>query len=260
MKRHIFILLVLLFSMQILSARRITQANITLVNSENFTAQIIGKQDDTIFILLGNSRFTLQRSNIRSITRGLRSPVMEMVFNDVDWLHPAHERHFENTPNYMNRPQRPQETEPDIEYEIEEEHTHRPEIPADINLSSIVKAMNDAANSIMSRLDKDTRIALINITSDEDAEFVTYELEDIMVKNGFTGIVDRNTLDVIRTEQALQLSGEVNEDTAIRIGKFVGANVVISCLITGSGETRRLRLRAINVETAGVIATASEAF
>ena len=41
---------------------------------------------------------------------------------------------------------------------------------------------------------------------------------------------------------------------------FAGADVVLTGAVTGTGDTRRLRLRALNTQTAQVIAAASERF
>ncbi|MDR1218017.1 MAG: CsgG/HfaB family protein [Treponema sp.] len=121
--------------------------------------------------------------------------------------------------------------------------------------------MNNAAEIIMNSLQKNSRMAIVNVSSsDRDlSEFVAGELEYILVTNRFM-IVDRSELDRIRREQNFQLSGDVDDGTIVSIGKFAGADVVITGAITGTGETRRLRLRALNTQTAQVMAVASEHF
>jgi len=44
------------------------------------------------------------------------------------------------------------------------------------------------------------------------------------------------------------------------MGKFVGAKIVIVGSISGSGSMRRLRLRALNTQSAQVVGASSEAF
>jgi curli biogenesis system outer membrane secretion channel CsgG len=78
-----------------------------------------------------------------------------------------------------------------------------------------------------------------------------------MVNEGFI-IIDRSQLDRIRLEQNFQLSGVVDDETAVSIGKVVGANIIITGSVTGTDSTRRLRLRALNTQTAQVMAVASE--
>jgi curli biogenesis system outer membrane secretion channel CsgG len=66
--------------------------------------------------------------------------------------------------------------------------------------------------------------------------------------------VDRQTLDVIRAELNFQHSGEVSDEDIISIGKFTGADVVITGAVSGRGEMRRLRLRVLDVKTAQILA------
>ena len=127
--------------------------------------------------------------------------------------------------------------------------------------SGIESAMNNAAAVIMDSFTRNSRLAIVNVSSNdrELSEFVAYELEFILVSNRYT-VVDRSELDRVRMEQNFQLSGEVDDDTIVSIGKFASADIVITGAITGSGETRRLRLRALNTQTAQVMAVASERF
>ncbi|MHC6203437.1 CsgG/HfaB family protein [Breznakiellaceae bacterium SP9] len=122
-------------------------------------------------------------------------------------------------------------------------------------------ALERAAQSLTEGLKKDARIAIINISSGDtaQAEFITEEIEVLLVKGGFT-VVDRRELDRIRKEQNFQLTGDVDDDSIVSIGKFAGADIVITGSVSGADSTRRLRLRALNTQTAQVMAAASEAF
>jgi hypothetical protein len=93
----------------------------------------------------------------------------------------------------------------------------------------------------------------------EVSEFIAGELEFIMVNKGFT-LIDRSQLDRIRQEQALQFSGEVNDEQAVSIGKIAGADVIVTGAVTGTGDLRRLRLRALSTETGQVLTVASERY
>jgi curli biogenesis system outer membrane secretion channel CsgG len=127
--------------------------------------------------------------------------------------------------------------------------------------SGLPGALNRSSQEIMASLNKQENIAIINVSSNdrEMAQFVAEELEVILVQNKFI-LVDRGSLDKIRQEQRFQLSGEVDDSSAVSIGKFAGAKVVIVGSITGADSTRRLRLRALNTEDARVIGAVSEAF
>ena len=65
-------------------------------------------------------------------------------------------------------------------------------------------------------------------------------------------------MDRIRREQNFQLSGEVDDNTAVSIGKIIGANIIVTGRVDGEGNLRRLRLRALDTQTAQVVGVASE--
>jgi len=60
-------------------------------------------------------------------------------------------------------------------------------------------------------------------------------------------------LDLIRTEQNFQLSGEVDDNLAISIGKFFGAQAIISGRISLLGDRYRMTFRGLDVQTAQVL-------
>ena len=127
------------------------------------------------------------------------------------------------------------------------------------NTTAIEGSLARAAEQIMASIQPSSKIAIVYVTSQDidSTEFIANELEFIMVNRGFT-IVDRSQLDKIRQEQNLHLSGEVDDDTAVSIGKIAGANIIITGSVTGADATKRLRLRALSVQTAQVLAVASE--
>ncbi|MDR2393514.1 MAG: CsgG/HfaB family protein [Treponema sp.] len=137
-----------------------------------------------------------------------------------------------------------------------------PVTPRPIAQSTLEAALYAAAEVIITRLQPKTTIAVVNIASRdvEAAEFVFDELAYVIVSSGSFKVVDRKSLETIRTEQNFQLSGEVDDDSAVSIGKLLGANIVITGSITGVGSTRRLRLKALDVTTAEIVAMASEAY
>jgi hypothetical protein len=131
-----------------------------------------------------------------------------------------------------------------------------------IGQSTLEAALYTAADVIITKLPSRTTIAVVSIASRdiESAEFVVDELAYIIVSAGSFKVVDRKSLEAIRSEQDFQTSGEVDDDSAVSIGKLLGANVVITGSISGVGSTRRLRLKALDVMTAEIVAMASEAF
>ena len=129
----------------------------------------------------------------------------------------------------------------------------------EIGDNAIASSLRKATDTIISSLEKEATIAIVNISysDSEISEFIAGELEFILVNNKFN-VVDRSQLDKIRQEQNFQLSADVDDDSAVSIGKFAGANIVITGSISGSGDMRRLRLRALDTQTARVIGAASE--
>jgi hypothetical protein len=132
------------------------------------------------------------------------------------------------------------------------------EDPADDSVEGTLKR---AAAALMSKIAPGSKIAIVYVTArdEEVSEFIAGELEFIMVDRGFT-LIDRSQLDRIRNEQQFQMSGEVDDTQAVSIGKIAGANVILTGAVTGSGELRRLRLRALSTETGQVLAVASEKY
>ncbi|MDR0584630.1 MAG: CsgG/HfaB family protein [Treponema sp.] len=118
-----------------------------------------------------------------------------------------------------------------------------------------------AAGKIMEKIPARARIAIVYVSADDSdvAEFIAGELEFIMVEQGMT-LIDRSQLDRIRREQNLQMSGEIDDDQAVSIGKIAGASIIITGAVTGSGSLRRLRLRALDTQTAQVLSVASERY
>jgi hypothetical protein len=130
--------------------------------------------------------------------------------------------------------------------------------PAD---TSVEATLIRAATTIMGKIPPRSKMAIVYVTARdaEISEFIAGELEFIMVGKGFT-LIDRSELDRIRKEQAFQMSGEVDDTQAVSIGKIAGADVIITGAVTGSGDLRRLRLRALSTETGQVLIAASERY
>jgi curli biogenesis system outer membrane secretion channel CsgG len=104
------------------------------------------------------------------------------------------------------------------------------------------------------------KIAVVNISgvNSSDADFLIDELNRLLVNSMEFTIVDRKSLDAVRTEQDFQLSGEVDDEQIVGIGKMAGANIVITGNIQTRGKTSRLILKATNVKTAEIVAMSSE--
>jgi tetratricopeptide (TPR) repeat protein len=68
--------------------------------------------------------------------------------------------------------------------------------------------------------------------------------------DGDLEVADRQNLEFAYRELNFQMSGDVSDETAVSIGKFLGAPYVITGQLVKAGSRRRYRLSGINVETA----------
>ncbi len=82
------------------------------------------------------------------------------------------------------------------------------------------------------------------------AEILRTELAGL---GGYT-IIERGMLEQLLNEQALQLSGAVDSETAVKIGMLAGAKIVVTGSIVKTGEMYTINSRFIEVET-GIVKT-----
>ena len=129
------------------------------------------------------------------------------------------------------------------------------------NSGNVENSLERAARQIAGKIPSSSRIAIVYVTAEDNnvAEFIANELEFILVNQNLT-VIDRSQLDRIRQEQNFHLSGEVDDAHAVSIGKIAGAGVIITGAVTGDGSLRRLRLRALDTQTAQVLSAASEKY
>ena len=123
-------------------------------------------------------------------------------------------------------------------------------------------AIERVGTDIINDLPADAVVAVINIASNDAgiSNHVINEIEFKLFSARRFAMVDRLTLDRIRMEQNLHLSGDVSDASAVSIGQMLGANIVITGSITGAGANQTLNLRAIDVETARILNMARETF
>jgi len=128
--------------------------------------------------------------------------------------------------------------------------------------SHIDNALENAAETLIDSMPRNATIAILSIYSEnrEIAEYVIDELEYKLVDTRKFQIVDRRRLEQIRQEQNFQMSEDVDDSSAISIGSMLGAGIVITGNISGSGSSRRLVLKALDVKTAQILTMTRERF
>jgi hypothetical protein len=129
--------------------------------------------------------------------------------------------------------------------------------------ASLREALHQSCEELSADIPGNVSLAIISIASGDPAEedFAAEELTLLLVNTRRHSIVDRRNIDLIRAEQNFQLSGEVDDDTAVSIGHFIGAAIVITGTISSPyNGAKYLRLKALDVETGEIRAMASRRF
>jgi len=98
------------------------------------------------------------------------------------------------------------------------------------------------------------RLAIVGIESPnaEEAAFYVNELTIQFVNLKAYTVLERRSVDAVLKEQDFQMA-YADEQAMVSIGKFIGARVVITGSITGTGARKRLIIKAIDVLTAEIL-------
>jgi tetratricopeptide (TPR) repeat protein len=116
---------------------------------------------------------------------------------------------------------------------------------------SLAEAIEQSAEKITADLPAGSRVAFAAWESPNLglSDYIMEELTGALVDRGME-VADRQNLEYVYRELSLQMSGEVSDDSARSIGKFLGATMVITGQLTELGGPYRYRASAINVEHA----------
>jgi TolB-like protein len=120
-------------------------------------------------------------------------------------------------------------------------------------------AIQQAAKEINNALPAANKVALLNFSSESDvfSEYVLEEMSIELVKARKLVVVDRKELDLIRGEMNFQMSGEVSDESAQKIGEKLGAQTIVSGSLINMGKSYRFRTKAINVISAKIETSSS---
>ena len=125
------------------------------------------------------------------------------------------------------------------------------------NRQVIPQIFTDLSKDIPARL----RLAIVGIDSPNpnEAAFYVNELTLQFVNSKNFTVVDRSNIDAVLTEQNFQMSGYVDDDAFVSIGKFLGATVIVTGNISGTGSQKRIVIKAIDVLTSKILSMVSTA-
>jgi hypothetical protein len=116
------------------------------------------------------------------------------------------------------------------------------------------RAVRNAVDALNSKLPSGTVIMLMK-TGSTELDMLNDAADRIItavVQAGRIKVVDRLNQDLIDAEQQFQLSGNVDDNSAISIGHQLGAKYAVLCWISGASSSRKLNLRVLNIETAQI--------
>ena len=104
-------------------------------------------------------------------------------------------------------------------------------------------------NTLSSIMPGNPRVALINNSRNERdlAEAVINGITDGLLSRNIT-VIDRNNMALLEMEKNYQYSGNVSDDEMVSIGHEAGVNTFVLVAVTGSGSSRRLSVRMLDVE------------
>ncbi|MDR1986027.1 MAG: hypothetical protein LBP88_03520 [Treponema sp.] len=116
------------------------------------------------------------------------------------------------------------------------------------------KAIQGAHAKIESELAQGTKIIVLHFSAPDQrlSDYVIDQLTAKLVNNKKLTVVERKEMDIINTEMAFQLSGEVSDESAQAIGKKFGAQSIASGKFTALGDQYQFSIKTIRVETAAI--------
>jgi TolB-like protein len=115
-------------------------------------------------------------------------------------------------------------------------------------------AIRDASDYLNKNVPKGSKIVFLNIQSSFPAlsNYIIDELIANAVNDKVFSVVNRQQLDIIRSEQKFLLSGDMDDTSALAMGLVFGAQTVVSGDINKLGTGYRIRIRALQVQTSKV--------
>jgi TolB-like protein len=130
-------------------------------------------------------------------------------------------------------------------------------IPAFAQRETVIldTAINQSMTYLAGRLTRGAKVVVLNFDAPtgELSDYVIEELTAYIVNDGSLAVVDRRNLELLQQEMNFQMSGEVSDATAQAIGRKLGAQIIISGSITRLSDNYRMRIQAIEVETAQIL-------
>jgi hypothetical protein len=130
-----------------------------------------------------------------------------------------------------------------------------------INPFMIETSVRNSFDRVTKDLKKKTRIAVVNVDSDniDEADYVLEELTYLTVHSPKKfQVIDRRQIDAFRASNSIGIPSYNNDYILMLIGQLLGADIILSARMDGPGQLRRLRVKALEVKTGQLIGDSSE--
>ena len=116
---------------------------------------------------------------------------------------------------------------------------------------SIDDAIRLTSSEMGQQLNRGNQIAVLSFASQwqDLSAYIVEEMNNAIVRDGLLTVVDRLRLDLARQELDFNMSGDVSDASAQRIGQFLGAQSVLTGSFTAIGDVFRFRIQVVSVET-----------
>jgi len=137
--------------------------------------------------------------------------------------------------------------------------SQKPELEKDKILKELFdKAINQLIDYSSIKIEEGTPTGIINLTTSENdikkqAEYFTEQIAVSLSKNKTFKIVERKDLQKILGELELQSSDLFDEEKSAKLGKFLGAKILLIGKLYSKKENYEIFLKAVRVETAEVL-------
>ncbi|MDR2417555.1 MAG: hypothetical protein LBD79_00700 [Treponema sp.] len=116
-------------------------------------------------------------------------------------------------------------------------------------------AIKQASKEILARLPFGSKVSLLKVSTVDAGlmDYVIAKLSTALINAQGISLVDRQSRDLLEAEQRFQLSGAVDDESAVSIGHLLGVDTLVMCSIAGSGSLRRLVVQMLSVETGELV-------
>jgi len=125
-------------------------------------------------------------------------------------------------------------------------------------LMGLDEALEAAATAMEAKIAAKTEIAVYKIEAgnDEVGEYLADDLNDRFVTHKkLTSLARENARRYVDSEHQFQMSGMVSDESAVGVGHYLGAKVVITGTFNRYADFSQLRLRAVDVRTSAQVET-----